>query len=255
LDPALPVRPVPVDRPAQALLEAHLGGEPEQLLGPLRVQRAPGLAVGLLFVGGGTGSTAGGLKVSRLALLARVVDREFKRMVERRGVFSVRLGGEVIPESTIQSLLNLVYLAVVSFASCLALAAMGLAGRSIIVPRRLASRCGSSAGSPSGPASRSHDPLGPAQHALGNPHGVRMILGRHLLPDTRVPSFDRVRCERRRLLDLHGERNAGSLHQSQKLRHGVRLREGLAAVQEDRLERLLDRLLRVEAEIFVEHVG
>jgi trk system potassium uptake protein TrkH len=81
----------------------------------------------LMFVGGCTGSTAGGLKVSRLALLARVVDREFKRMVERRGVFSVRLGGEVIPESTIQSLLNLVYLAfVVNFASCLALAAMGV---------------------------------------------------------------------------------------------------------------------------------
>ena len=64
--------------------------------------------------------------MSRILLLASVVDREFKRMVERRGVFRVRLGGEVIPESTIQSLLNLVYLAfVVNFVSCMALAAMG----------------------------------------------------------------------------------------------------------------------------------
>jgi trk system potassium uptake protein TrkH len=81
----------------------------------------------LMFVGGCTGSTAGGLKVSRILLLSRVVDREFKRMVERRGVFVVRLGGEVIPEGTIQSLLNLIYLAfVVNFVSCLLLAAMGV---------------------------------------------------------------------------------------------------------------------------------
>lgn len=85
------------------------------------------ILLALMFVGGCTGSTAGGLKVSRIVLLARVVDREFKRMVERRGVFAVRLGGEVVPETTVQSLLNLVYLAfVVNFLSCLALAALGV---------------------------------------------------------------------------------------------------------------------------------
>ena len=85
------------------------------------------MLLALMFVGGCTGSTTGGLKVSRLLLLAKVVDREFKRMVERRGVFAVRLGGDVIPEATIQSLLNLVYLAfVVNFVSCLLLAAMGV---------------------------------------------------------------------------------------------------------------------------------
>ncbi len=81
----------------------------------------------LMFTGGCTGSTAGGMKISRIALLAKVVSREFKRMVERHGVFAVRLGGRVIPEPTIQSLLNLVYLAfVVNFVSCLALAAVGV---------------------------------------------------------------------------------------------------------------------------------
>ncbi len=85
------------------------------------------ILLALMFVGGCTGSTAGGLKTSRVLLLARVVDREFKRMVERRGVFAVRLGGQVIPEGTIQSLLNLIYLAfVVNFVSCLLLAAMGI---------------------------------------------------------------------------------------------------------------------------------
>ncbi len=85
------------------------------------------ILLSLMFVGGCTGSTAGGLKISRILLLAKVVDREFKRMVERRGVFAVRLGGRVIPEATVQSLLNLIYLAlVVNFASCLLLAAMGV---------------------------------------------------------------------------------------------------------------------------------
>jgi trk system potassium uptake protein TrkH len=85
------------------------------------------LLLALMFVGGCTGSTAGGMKVSRIVLLAHVVDREFKRMVERHGIFAVRLGGEVIPETTVQSLLNLVYLAfLVNFVSCLLLAAVGV---------------------------------------------------------------------------------------------------------------------------------
>ena len=85
------------------------------------------LLLALMFAGGCTGSTAGGLKISRLLLLGKVVDREFKRMVERRGVFAVRLGGRVVPEATVQSLLNLVYLAfVVNFVSCLLLAAVGI---------------------------------------------------------------------------------------------------------------------------------
>jgi trk system potassium uptake protein TrkH len=85
------------------------------------------ILLALMFIGGCTASTAGGLKVSRVMLLAPVVNREFKRMVERRGVFAVRLGGAVVPEATVQSLLNLVYLAlVVNFISCLALAAVGV---------------------------------------------------------------------------------------------------------------------------------
>jgi trk system potassium uptake protein TrkH len=85
------------------------------------------MLLALMFVGGCTGSTSGGLKTSRILLLSSVVDREFKRMVERRGVFAVRLGGQVIPEGTIQSLLNLIYLAfLVNFVSCMLLAAMGI---------------------------------------------------------------------------------------------------------------------------------
>ena len=81
----------------------------------------------LMFFGGCTGSTAGGLKASRILLLLKVIGREFKQMVERRGVFPIRLGLQAIPEHAIQSLLNLVYLAfLVNFIACLLLAASGI---------------------------------------------------------------------------------------------------------------------------------
>jgi len=85
------------------------------------------LLLALMYVGGCTGSSAGGIKISRVVLLLKVVAREFKVMVERRGVFAVRVGGQVVPDASIRSLLNLVYLALlVNFASCLLLAAMGV---------------------------------------------------------------------------------------------------------------------------------
>ncbi len=81
----------------------------------------------LMVVGGCTGSTAGGLKVSRFLLLGQVVSRQFRVIVEPRGVFAIRLGGTVIPETTVRSLLNLLFLAFVVFASaCLVLSATGV---------------------------------------------------------------------------------------------------------------------------------
>lgn len=81
----------------------------------------------LMYAGGCTGSTAGGLKIGRVVLLARVVAREFRRMVERRGVFAVRLGGAPVAEPVIQSLLNLVYLALlVNAVGMVVLAASGV---------------------------------------------------------------------------------------------------------------------------------
>jgi trk system potassium uptake protein len=85
------------------------------------------LLLGLMFAGGCTGSTAGGLKIARVLLLGRVVEREFKRMVERRGVFAIRLGRDVVPENAIQSLLNLVYLTFLfNGVACFIVAATGV---------------------------------------------------------------------------------------------------------------------------------
>ena len=64
---------------------------------------------------------------NRLLDLGDVTARIDNRTGAGRGVFAVRLGGQVIPETTVQSLLNLIYLAfVVNFVSCLMLAALGV---------------------------------------------------------------------------------------------------------------------------------
>jgi trk/ktr system potassium uptake protein len=81
----------------------------------------------LMFVGGCTGSTAGGIKVARVMFLGRVVDREFRRMAEPQGVFTIRLGGETTPEPAVNGLLNLVYLSwLVIFFAWLLLTALGV---------------------------------------------------------------------------------------------------------------------------------
>lgn len=85
------------------------------------------MLLALMFAGGCTGSTSGGLKVARLVLLKHIVGREFKRMVHRHGVFAVRMSNRAVPETALQGLLNLVYLALlVNFGACLMLAATGL---------------------------------------------------------------------------------------------------------------------------------
>jgi trk system potassium uptake protein TrkH len=65
----------------------------------------------LMFSGGCTGSTAGGLKISRIVLMLHVVQRDFRRLAEPQGVFRIRAGDEVLPELAVTGLLNLVFLA------------------------------------------------------------------------------------------------------------------------------------------------
>ena len=55
----------------------------------------------LMFVGGCAGSTAGGLKVSRVQLLGASARRELQRALHPRSVASVRLEGKRVEESTV----------------------------------------------------------------------------------------------------------------------------------------------------------
>jgi trk system potassium uptake protein TrkH len=84
------------------------------------------ILLALMFIGGCTGSTAGGWKVARVLLMERLVRRELRKTSERRGVFAVRLGDQVVPEATLQTLLNLVYLSLLIYlAAVLAVSATG----------------------------------------------------------------------------------------------------------------------------------
>jgi len=130
------------------------------------------ILLALMFFGGCTGSTAGGLKASRILLLLKVVSREFKRMVERRGVFAVRLGSEVIPEYTIQSLLNMVYLTFLFFfVCCLILAGCGIdVLSSIAAVAATIFNIGPGLGS-----------VGPAEHYGHLPHLAKWVLSMCML--------------------------------------------------------------------------
>jgi trk system potassium uptake protein TrkH len=56
----------------------------------------------LMFVGGCAGSAAGGPKVVRHVLMARLTIRELKRTLHPRAVLPVKLGGRVVPEHTLR---------------------------------------------------------------------------------------------------------------------------------------------------------
>ncbi|MGI6265005.1 MAG: TrkH family potassium uptake protein [Acutalibacteraceae bacterium] len=57
----------------------------------------------LMFIGGCAGSTAGGLKVSRVILLFKMIRREFKRMLHPNAVGSVQLEGKALDTVTLHS--------------------------------------------------------------------------------------------------------------------------------------------------------
>ena len=56
----------------------------------------------LMFVGGCAGSAAGGPKVVRHVLMARLTFRELRRTLHPRAILPVKLGGRVVPEDTLR---------------------------------------------------------------------------------------------------------------------------------------------------------
>lgn len=54
----------------------------------------------LMFIGGCAGSTAGGLKVSRVVILGKIIKRELNLLVHPRSVAAVKLDGKRIDETT-----------------------------------------------------------------------------------------------------------------------------------------------------------
>jgi trk system potassium uptake protein TrkH len=60
-------------------------------------------AVGLMFVGGMAGSTAGAVKTYRLGVLTKAAHTDLRRLIHTRGVFVTRFGGQAVPDPIVQS--------------------------------------------------------------------------------------------------------------------------------------------------------
>lgn len=84
------------------------------------------ILIGLMFVGGMAGSTAGGLKVVRAAVIFRHGFAEVRRLLHPRAVFVTRLGGRPIREDMVARVLAYLALYMATHAAgTLALTALG----------------------------------------------------------------------------------------------------------------------------------
>lgn len=85
------------------------------------------LLVGLMFVGGSAGSTAGGMKVYRFIVLVKASVAEVKKVFRPQAVLPVRIGGFVVPEETVRAVLGFFFLnLVIFFGASLYMASLGL---------------------------------------------------------------------------------------------------------------------------------
>jgi trk system potassium uptake protein TrkH len=125
------------------------------------------LLLALMYVGGNTGSTAGGLKTFRIVLMTRVIGRQVRLLIEKRGVFALRVGGQVVPVETARNALSLITLFLAfNFVAALVMTATGvdvLTSVSSVV----------SALSNVGPALGT---VGPAEHYAHLPAAAKWIL-------------------------------------------------------------------------------
>ncbi len=71
----------------------------------------------LMFIGGSSGSTSGGMKVSRLLLLAKSTWAELKRGIHPRAVSSVKLEGKIIESDTLNRVGIFFFLYITIFAA------------------------------------------------------------------------------------------------------------------------------------------
>ncbi len=62
------------------------------------------LIVGLMFLGGMAGSTAGGVKTYRIAVLSKAANADLKRVIHPHGVFVTRFGKKAVPEQLVESI-------------------------------------------------------------------------------------------------------------------------------------------------------
>lgn len=80
----------------------------------------------VMFLGACTGSTAGGLKTFRLAIIGAVIVQHLKRLIYPNGVFRIRYGGTPIGDDVVASVMSFLFLYLLTFiAVAVALSVMG----------------------------------------------------------------------------------------------------------------------------------
>lgn len=77
----------------------------------------PMFLIFMSFIGGSAGSTAGGMKVIRIVLLAKQGGREIKRLLHPNALIPVKLNGKVVPDQVISAVWGFFALYIVSFVS------------------------------------------------------------------------------------------------------------------------------------------
>lgn len=75
----------------------------------------PFLVMFIALVGGCAGSTSGGIKMVRALVLREQTRREFYRLIHPRGVFSVKLGNQIVSERTVQAIWGFVTVFIVLY--------------------------------------------------------------------------------------------------------------------------------------------
>ena len=86
--------------------------------------------LGLMVVGGCSGSTAGGLKFRRIQILVKLVYREARRVANPSAVIPLRVGGVQVPEEQIHEATR--YLAVYVLIVFAVAAVVGLSGSDLV---------------------------------------------------------------------------------------------------------------------------
>ena len=144
-------------------------GVPERLL-------APSLMISLLLIGGAAGSTAGGLKLLRLAVMVKQALRELRRLTHMHAVVRVRVGDQVVDDAHIWAVWSFFFAFLVTFAGT----AVGLAAFGLAPVSALAAAVAALANA--GPAIAMIDPWAPAYVAMSEAAqlwlSLAMIIGR-----------------------------------------------------------------------------
>lgn len=130
----------------------------------------------LMFLGGCTGSTSGGLKAMRVAITSKAIRQHFKRIAFRHGVFPLRYGGAPVADDVVASVLNFVFLYFLTF--ILAGVGLNMMGLDLTTAFSAAIACLANVGPGLGPI------VGPSSNYGGLPDGaiwlltLTMMLGR-----------------------------------------------------------------------------